>query len=109
MAVFRQSIDCLKASYHGAPVSLSDDIWQRLPALWWAVAIENTAMLPLLLERGASVEDQKMACALQMAEEFNLDSMAEILRGLGAEVTERIPVGSDAPRNQWFTHPNPNG
>jgi len=93
---------------HGAHIDVpAEDYMTRLPALYWAIAIEHTAMVQLLLERGASLEGKKIEAALELAEELDLDSMAEILRGLG--VTIKLRIKSVAPWLVWAVYPRPIG
>jgi ankyrin repeat protein len=93
---------------HGARMDVpADEYMTRLPALWWAIAIGHTAMVQLLLERGASLVGRKIEAALEIAEELDLDSMAEILRGLGVRIN--LSLKDVGPWLAWSAYPRPIG
>lgn len=72
----------------------------RFPILWWAFAREEASMVRLLLDRGASfagIPDKWRGtkwvgrdCA-EMAYHLGYDSMAELLRASGFEITTPLP------------------
>jgi hypothetical protein len=96
---------------HGALIDELNDNPENLPAIWYAIAIEHTKMVQLLLARGANLNaggDVEMKTdgwvgetALEMALELRLDSMADILLGYGIEV--RLPMVNSgcAPWKRW--------
>ncbi|EPE30442.1 Ankyrin repeat-containing protein [Glarea lozoyensis ATCC 20868] len=96
---------------YGAHVNEAVDFWsgERRPAVWWAVAIEHTAMFELLLENGASLDGYIGSTALEMAFEFDLMSMAEILQKHGAKIIERVNDSERAPWKKWACRRIPMG
>ncbi len=98
LAIVRKLLD------HGARVNEAIEFWDgyyRRSAIWWAVAVEHTAMFQLLWERGASLEGWFGSTALEMAYELGMDSMAKILEDVGIKVIERVHDSGQAPWKQW--------
>lgn len=100
LAIVRKLLD------HGAHVNEVHDHPGNVPAIWYAFYLEHTAMIKLLLERGASLRGGVGTwfdgwigpTALDMAVELGLDSMADILRANGATVD---PVRARGESSQW--------
>ncbi|OIW26324.1 ankyrin [Coniochaeta ligniaria NRRL 30616] len=96
---------------HGACVNELTENLENLPAIWYAIAIEHTQMVELLLARGANLYaggdvETKTAgwmaeSALEMALELGMDSMADILRGHGIMVTSPMTNSGYAPWKRW--------
>ncbi|PSS22704.1 hypothetical protein M430DRAFT_48349 [Amorphotheca resinae ATCC 22711] len=98
LAIVRKLLD------HGAQVNEAVEFWDgyyRRSAIWWAVAVEHTAMFQLLLERGASLEGWIGSTALEMAFELGMESMAKTLEGLGVKIIERVHDSGQAPWKRW--------
>ena len=78
VAMVRRMLDA------GAEAQLLDE---EVRALRYAVQMEHTAMVELLLDGGIVSSDIAKALALWTAEKTGLESMAELLRSKGAELT----------------------
>jgi hypothetical protein len=91
---------------YGARVNEAVDFWsgERRPAVWWAVAVEHTTMFQLLLENGASLDGEIGSTALEMAFEFDMMSMVEILQNHGVRIVDRVNDLERAPWKRWATH-----
>lgn len=92
---------------YGAQINEVPDVWwgsTRVTAIWWAVAVEHTAMFELLLERGASLEGRIGSIALELAYELGMMPMAERLQDLGAKIVEPI-ADSTPPWKLWAYYP----
>ena len=98
---------------HGAYPNEKMNALIRLPAIWYAVATEHTAMLHLLESRGASFDIPLEGApwiggnAMEMAEELFLDSMFDLLKERGIEITERLNEIGGAPWKRWSLKDNP--
>ncbi|PVH77265.1 ankyrin [Cadophora sp. DSE1049] len=107
LAMVRKLLD------HGAHPNEKVNALIRLPAIWYAVATENTAMIHLLESRGASfdvpLEDAPWigGNAMEMAEELYLDSMFDLLKEKGIQITERLNETGCAPWRKWSLKNNP--
>jgi len=100
LAIVRKLLD------HGAYVNELRDYPGNVPAVWYALYLEHTAMVRLLLERGASLtggagtwfEGWIGPTALEMAVDLGLESMDELLRQNGVTL-EPLEIRSE--RSFW--------
>jgi ankyrin repeat protein len=91
VAMVRRMLDA------GAEAQLLDDeVW----ALRYAVHMEHTAVVELLLDGGVVSSDIAKAWGLWTAEKTGVESMAELLRSKGAELTPWV-----SPPRPWVPPP----
>lgn len=93
------SIVC-KLLNHGALINELNPNIEDLPAFWYAVAIEHTKMLELLLARGTRF-DAWGEVALEMSLDLGLDSTVDILHEHGVKVDSPITNSGYAPWKRW--------